>query len=362
MELTLPLALAGTVFLTSWWLTGRFRRYALALRLLDVPNVRSSHTVATPRGGGVAIALTTLIAFVAAASLGLMAWQLAWGLLAGGALVSTVGFLDDRGHVARRWRLLGHCVAAGAVLAGLGGPPPLVILGRFLDLGWIGLGLAGLYAIWLINLTNFMDGIDGIASVETVTVSLGGVLLYLLYGSQGNHWVAPLILAAAALGFLVWNWPPARIFMGDAGSGFLGLMLAAFSLQAAWLAPPLLWSWVILLGVFIVDATVTLVRRMLRGDRFYQAHRSHAYQHAAVRWAAHKPVTVAVGAINLCWLLPVALFVAKGWLDGLLGVLLAYSPLVTTAFWFGAGVDQPDPRAFHDTDGSCETPQEDKRR
>jgi Fuc2NAc and GlcNAc transferase len=182
-----------------------------------------------------------------------------------------------------------------------------------------------------------MDGIDGIAGIEAITVCLGGVLLYVVAVPGATSWLVPLVLASATFGFLVWNWPPAKIFMGDAGSGFLGLMLAALSLQAAWIAPVLLWSWVILLGAFVVDATVTLIRRVARGERFYEAHRSHAYQHAAQRWRAHFPVTVAVGAINLSWLLPIALLVALGFLDPLLGVLIAYAPLVAAALWLRAG-------------------------
>jgi Fuc2NAc and GlcNAc transferase len=150
--------------------------------------------------------------------------------------------------------------------------------------------------------------------------------------------VAPLVLAAATLGFLVWNWPPAKIFMGDAGSGFLGLTLGGLSLQAAWAAPTLLWSWVILLGIFVVDATLTLVRRGIRGEPVYHAHRSHAYQHAAQRWDSHTPVTVAVAAINVFWLLPCAVLVARGSLDGAIGIVVAYAPLIAAAMWLRAGV------------------------
>lgn len=345
MNLVMSVALCSSVFLASWWLTGRLRQYALTQRLLDLPNERSSHVVATPRGGGMAIVLATLIPLPIAGSLGMMAWPIVWGLLGGGVLVAAIGFVDDHGHVAPRWRLLGHFAAASWVLAWLGGPPPLLMPDLLpsevaLKLGWLGHGLAVLYLVWLLNLTNFMDGIDGIASIETITVCLGGVLLYSVGVPGTAPWLAPLILASATMGFLVWNWPPARIFMGDVGSGFLGLMLAALSLQAAWLASALLWSWVILLGVFIVDATLTLLRRVIRGERFYEAHRSHAYQRAAQRWGAHRPVTLAVGAINLGWLLPVALLVATGSLDGRIGVLIAYAPLVTAALWLRAGASE----------------------
>ena len=338
MNLRLLVALTVVVFLAAWWLTGRIRRYALSQRLLDIPNVRSSHAVATPRGGGMAIVLAVLVALPIASALGLLAWPLVSGLVGGGALVAVVGFVDDHRHIAPRWRLLGHVVAAVWVLSWVGGLPPLRLEGFALDLGWVGHGLAALYLVWLLNLTNFMDGIDGLAGVETITVCLSDVLLYVLAGPPGSTpWVAPLVLASATMGFLVWNWPPARIFMGDAGSGFLGLMLGALSLQAAWAAPATFWSWIILLGVFIVDATVTLTVRVIGGERFYEAHRSHAYQHAAKRRGAHRPVTLAVGAINFCWLLPIAVLVALGWFNGPVGVLVAYAPLVATALWLRAG-------------------------
>ena len=125
--------------------------------------------------------------------------------------------------------------------------------------------------------------------------------------------------------------------MGDAGSGFLGIALGALSLQAAWLAPQLLWCWLILLGVFIVDATLTLLRRLARGDKVYQAHRSHAYQYATRQFGRHLPVMLAVWVINLVWLWPLAWWVAAGGLDGVLGVLLAYLPLVALAVYFRAG-------------------------
>lgn len=118
-------------------------------------------------------------------------------------------------------------------------------------------------------------------------------------------------------------------------------MMGMLSLQAGWVAPRLFWGWVILLGVFIVDATVTLLRRIARRERFYEAHRSHAYQHAALRWGSHRPVTLAAAAITLGWLLPVAVLVARGFLDGAVGVVVAYVPLVALALWLRAGAPSP---------------------
>lgn len=325
-------------------LTGGLRRYALARSIMDIPNARSSHSVPTPRGGGVAIVLSFMLALPLLPVTGLADWELVWALLGAGAGIAVLGFLDDHGHIAARWRLLGHFAGAIWALFWLGGFPPLKIFGYSLDLGWAGHLLAAVYLVWILNLYNFMDGIDGIASIEAISVCLGGVLLYALLG-ESSAAVAPLLLAVAVAGFLYWNFPPARIFMGDAGSGFLGITLGILSLQAAWVAPQLLWSWVILLGVFIVDATFTLLRRLLRGDKVYEAHRSHAYQYASRQFGRHLPVTLAVGAINLFWLLPIALWVGLGGVEPVLGVLIAYLPLVLLAIKFRAGeLEKPETR------------------
>lgn len=333
--------------MSIWWLlpvlagvslllTGALRRYALARSLMDVPNARSSHSVPTPRGGGVAIVLSFLAALPLLAVVGVLPWPVLWALMGAGAWVAVVGFLDDHGHIAARWRLLAHFIGAAWALGWLGGLPSLAVFGFDLELGWLGYVLAAFYLVWLLNLYNFMDGIDGIASVEAISVCLGGALLYALLGEPAAIG-APLLLAVAVAGFLFWNFPPARIFMGDAGSGFLGIALGVLSLQAAWIAPQLLWSWLILLGVFTVDATWTLFRRLLLGDKVYEAHRSHAYQYASRRFGNHLPVTLAVLGINLLWLLPIALWVGLGGLDGLLGLLVAYLPLVVLAVKFKAG-------------------------
>lgn len=320
----------------SFVLTYGLRRYALHKSLLDIPNGRSSHTVPTPRGGGVAIVIGYLIILVVAFGLKALPLSTFLGLFGAGSFIAGLGFLDDHGHIAARWRLLGHFLAAVWGLFWLGGLPPVSVLGIPQDLGIVGNVLAVFYLVWLLNLYNFMDGIDGIASVEAISVCLGVSLLYALDGTSGPIGLL-VMLAAAVAGFLLWNFPPAKIFMGDAGSGFLGIMLGLLSLQAAWISSQLLWAWLILLGVFIVDATVTLIRRLVRGDKVYEAHRSHAYQYASRRFGRHLPVTSAVGVINLCWLLPVALCVTRFGLDGAIGVVIAYVPLVLLAIRFNAG-------------------------
>ncbi|MHC8400015.1 MraY family glycosyltransferase [Pseudomonas sp. MDT1-17] len=320
----------------SFSLTWALRRYALSRSLMDIPNARSSHSVPTPRGGGVAIVLAFTLALGMLLIAGLMPSSAFLAIAGAGALIAVIGFMDDHGHIAARWRLLGHFAASAWLLFWIGGLPVVEIgVGTF-DLGWFGHVLAAFYLVWLLNLYNFMDGIDGIASVEAICVCLGACLLYWVSGATDLAW-APLLLAVSVAGFLFWNFPPARIFMGDAGSGFLGIVLGGLSLQAAWVSADLLWGWLILLGVFIVDATFTLFRRLLRGDKIYEAHRSHAYQFASRRFGNHLPVTMAVGAINLLWLLPIALGVTQFGLNSSLGLILAYAPLVMLAIKFRAG-------------------------
>jgi Fuc2NAc and GlcNAc transferase len=325
------------LFIGAWALTGGVRRYALATRLLDLPNARSSHSIPTPRGGGMAIVVMALLTLPLLGWLGALSWSTVSGMVGGGALVAAVGFVDDHGHIRARWRLTGQFAAAAWIVTQLGGAPDISFLGRILGSGWVSHVLATFYLVWLSNLFNFMDGIDGIAGVETLTVCAGAALTSLLVLPGNSQWLAPVVIASATLGFLVWNWPPAKIFMGDAGAAFLGLILGALSLDAARTEPRLFWSWAILSGVFIVDATVTLIRRVLRREKFYEAHRSHAYQHAAVRWGGHRPVTITVGAITLGWLFPIALMAGLGLLDGLVATLIAYAPLVAVALWLDAG-------------------------
>ncbi|WP_434650389.1 MraY family glycosyltransferase [Pseudomonas sp. D1-2] len=332
MNVMLSLLFVGLSCALTWLL----RRYALSRSMIDVPNARSSHTVPTPRGGGVAIVLSFLLALPVLAVAGFLTWPTMYAMLGAGMGVAVLGFLDDHGHIAARWRLLGHFAASVWALYWLGGLPPITLFGLDLELAWFGHILALFYLVWVLNLYNFMDGIDGIASVEAICVCLGACLLYWL-GGFDSLIVAPLALALAVAGFLFWNFPPARIFMGDAGSGFLGIILGMLSLQAAWVSSKLLWVWLILLGVFIVDATVTLLRRLLRGDKVYEAHRSHAYQFASRRYGRHLPVTLAVGVINVFWLLPLGACVVLLNLDGALALLIAYVPLVLLAFKFHAG-------------------------
>jgi len=321
-------------------LTGFIRRYAIDKSLLAIPNNRSSHTMATPNGGGGSVVIVTLLMSVVFWLQNILDSTNFWMIFAPGSIIAIVGWLDDHSHVKARWRLLLHFVAVIMALVMQGGLDSVVIFGYTLELGYWGYVLAAICLVWLLNLFNFMDGINGIAGIEAITVCLGGTLLYLLFFPDTSNWVMPLILSFAVLGFLFWNFPTAKIFMGDVGSGFLGMTLGVFSLQAAWFAEELFWGWIILIGVFVVDATTTLIRRLIRKEKLHKAHRNHAYQYISRKYKSHTKVSLAVGAINLFWLFPLAYLVASKRIDGMLGVIIAYLPLLIIAIKYKAGADE----------------------
>ena len=322
----------------STLLTYVIRCYALAKSLLDVPNHRSSHTVATPRGGGVAFIISFLVILPITYSLNLCADSLFIALWGAGMLLAVVGFMDDRQHIPARWRLLMHFIASFWVLYWLSGFPSLTV-GFITFPAFLMTILAVFYLVWLINLYNFMDGINGIASLEAISACIGMAILYCFVNFSILS--APLLLlAAAVLGFVAWNFPKAKIFMGDAGSGFLGIVLGGLSIQAAWVSTDLFFAWLILLGVFIVDATWTLLRRLLRKEKVYEAHRSHTYQILSRYFNSHTSVTLGILCINICWLFPLAYLVVNGSLNGLLALGVAYLPLLALAYKCGAGMSE----------------------
>jgi Fuc2NAc and GlcNAc transferase len=320
-------------------LTGWVRRVALSMQVLDVPNARSSHAIPTPRGGGLAIALVSSAGFIAVYAVDALSIDLLIALLGGGGAVALVGAIDDRRHVPSYVRLAVHFAAAIWALAWLG--PPVFGSGEH-ALAWHVLSyvVSALAIVWTLNLFNFMDGIDGIAASEAVFVAWGAAALAVLGLLPSDVAMASFVLGAACCGFLCWNWPPARIFMGDVGSGFLGFVLAVLALAAARDNATASAAWLLLGGVFFVDASVTLLRRLIRRERLDQAHRTHAYQWLTRRWNSHRRVTLAVLAVNVSWLLPAAALASRNPHLAVWIVLAAFLPLILIALWAGAG--QPE--------------------
>jgi Fuc2NAc and GlcNAc transferase len=331
------LLVSGLVLALSASLTRAVRAFCWKHGWLDVPNERSSHVVATARGGGLSIVIAATCALLALRWLHAIDTDLLLALIGGGGAVAIVGLVDDQRRLSGGIRLSVHFAAGLWALICLGGLPPLAFGGHVVNLGWAGhvLGLLGI--VWSINLLNFMDGIDGIAASEAVFIICSGVLLTLAHGQSTQLPGVGLAFGAACLGFLLWNWPPASIFMGDVGSGYLGYVISVLAIAAARDNPAAVWIWLTLGGVFFVDATVTLVRRAIRGERLHEAHRSHAYQRLARLWGSHRRVTVTLVLVNVAWLLPCAWLAALHPGAAMWISVGALAPLVILAVGAGSG-------------------------
>jgi len=318
-------------FLLAVVSTGFYRHWAIKANIMDRPNERSSHVNPTPRGGGAALvfscAITYLMLFLFGENLTLfepafLAVTFAFG-------IAILGFFDDRFNLSVRLRFgLQICFSILSVL---------IIDRAFSGDQLIMAVLAVLFLIWMTNLYNFMDGIDGLAAGQVATVSLEFALLYFLQGEESFE-VHYLMLAAVAAAFLVWNWHPAKIFMGDVGSCFFGFILAVLAIWSYFSGALALPVILILHMAFIFDTTYTLIVRGLRGQKIYSAHRDHTYQHAVQAGYQHSSVSLIYMAMNVLWLLPLGYLSLNqpGWAWAL--VVLSALPLLAGATYFKAGI------------------------
>lgn len=318
----------------SWYLTRRFVLFAFERHLVDIPNERSSHCRVTPRGGGVSFAVTFVIATAILGAVHELPLSSVVALMAGTG-VAAVGYVDDCRGVSIGQRLLVQLAVSAVALYLICGNLLTLFSGRTLLALGCSLAAVALYT-WLINLVNFMDGIDGLAASEAICIS--ATCCVLLLSRHGVHSLGLLfgVLACSALGFLYWNWPSAHIFMGDSGSYFLGFTIGALMLLAVVRHQLGFWVVPVLLGVFAVDATMGLLRRMLRGERWYKPHRLQAFHHAADAFG-HRRVTLFVIMVNLLWLAPLAVLADLYPQYGLAFLLTAWSPIIALSYLFHSG-------------------------
>lgn len=305
-------------------------------RQLDVPNERSSHTVPTPRGGGIAIVVTALVSVAILYWGGHLPLSHAVALGGGGALIALIGHWDDRKGLSASLRLIVQVAIALAVVVLVGGVGVLPVGAQTWEPGVIGGIVAVIGLVWLINLTNFMDGIDGLAASHTVFVGLAGAGLLWQADALGLA-AFMLLLSAASAGFLVFNWAPATIFMGDVSSGFLGLVIGVVAIVSA--QDVTLWAWGILMTPFIADATITRAMRIrLYGD-YFGAHRAHVYQRLSRKLGGHAPVVVRFWVLSLGVILPLAVYVAHHPATGWWIMPLVWLISFAIAYRLGAGRD-----------------------
>jgi len=262
------------------------------LHILDYPNERSLHSKPVPRTGGVSI----LAGIVLGA--GYLFWAsdhistLVGWLLGATTILAFISFLDDRYQLTVGIRLVGHAAIAAVAVTGGISISKILLPGFSLELaGWTSVAVTVIYLVWMVNLYNFMDGMDGFAGGMAVF----GFTTFAVFGATSGNmefFSFNLIVSASTAGFLVFNFPPARLFMGDTGSSLLGVLMGGSSIWGvnAGLFP--LWIAVLIFSPFIVDATVTLIRRMLKGERFWSAHKTHYYQRLVQAGWGHKKTAI----------------------------------------------------------------------
>lgn len=324
LALTVILA-AGLSFLISLW----FIRKADAFGLIDVPNERSSHDRPKPKGGGIGIVLGVLVAVSVAVLTSIVEIDRAcFALLAAAVLMAVLGFYSDRIHLSPLIRIIIQVLIAAGAVAMIKLPESFEIAGWMLNLGWGKYIFAVIWLVAITNFYNFMDGIDGLAAAQGIFAGCGMILFGIVLQRAA---LIPfgLIIAGATAGFLILNMAPSRIFMGDAGSYFLGFLFAGVGLLDARLLVPVGLA----LGVFIFDTVVTLARRILRNERWYQAHCSHFYQRTVKLGYSHVQVTGTLSAVFISLLTLAILYLQSSVIDKRVILVLVVLELSGLAYW-----------------------------
>ena len=293
----IDIVIFAAVFCVSYLGVGLYRRWSLHQKLLDIPNERSSHSEPIPHGAGLVIVIICLVIYVPMSIL--VSGTFSWGYFTGALLIALVSYLDDLRPIRFTWRLIVHCMAAVVLITDTETWHGITMLGN-LQLGNFGYVITFLWIVWMVNSYNFMDGIDGLAGLQAVIAGVGWLILGIMLGMPVIYLFGGVI-AAASLGFLLHNWNPAHIFMGDVGSAFLGFTFAALPLMArtsVTKSPDLLpIAAVLFVWFFLFDSVVTIVRRAIRGEKIWIAHREHLFQRLVSAGYTHRRVTVLYGVL-----------------------------------------------------------------
>jgi len=319
-------------FIASVVFTHIYKKIAIDYKILAIKNHRTLHSLPTPRGGGFIFSILSISAF------GLISWHqhltegLLLALLVGGLIATLTGFIDDLKDLSTKVKLNIQLILAFWLLycqyydeSMLFDLLPVYII----------VPIALFFMVWMMNAFNFMDGIDGMLASGTIFGSL--VLALVMFLTQGPIEIIAIfiLIAATVAGFILFNWPPATIFMGDAGSLFLGYIFCVLLFFTSMNNIISIWTWFTVFGIFFTDTAVTQVMRILLVKRWYMAHRSHAYQNIARITESHLKVTGGVLLFNLLWVLPLAVWSALQPEMGMIALILSISPALVVAYKYG---------------------------
>ena len=330
------IAILMFVACVSLYGTYLYRVIALRYQIVAKINSRSLHSRLVPRGGGIAFACVFAVSVIVIWAFGGLPTWLMLCLGLGGAAAALIGFVDDVRDVRATWKLLAQLCLAVWVLAIFFALLKAPAISDYTGTLLFPLTLTSLFvSVWFINLYNFMDGIDGMAISGAVFICIAAIVVLAISGGDAYFIFVFALLAASCLGFLFFNLPPASIFMGDAGSIFLGYSLGTLLLSTVVLEQISLWTWIAILGYFIGDTTTTGLFRLFRVKKWYGVHRSHAYQNLARIYNSHAKVTYGVTLYHMLWALPLAIWSALVPAMAVLPAMLSLAPAVAWTFRFG---------------------------
>ena len=330
-----PFLIALSLFLgfgASWIGTRRYLTLSVKRNIVARPNERTLHDSAVPSGGGVVFAVVFLVFVVVLALLKLISAPLLMALGVGGAVAALFGLFDDIADSGVYLKLIVQVALAVWAINWLG-------RGSLGDVEWIpnwlSLSMSCFLLVWMMNLYNFMDGVDGMAASGAVFVASSLVVALAAGGQWSIAMLILMMLASVCAGFLAHNWPPASIFMGDSGSMFLGYTFGALVIDTTTTGEISVWTWIAALGYFLGETTTTILLRVFRVRRWYQAHRSHAYQNLARELKSHAKVTGGVQVFQWVYLFPLVIWsvLAPDW--GLMASLVGVGPSVFLVLKFG---------------------------
>ena len=309
-----------------------YKKIAVHYNILANPGYRTLHESPTPRGGGLIFSLVFVFSILIFGGVYELSNQIFYIFGVGGFIATLFGFIDDIKNIGPKTKLIIQLFLSALTIYWLD-------LGELLPLGWIPsfmiIPFILFFMVWIMNAYNFMDGIDGMAASGAIFISL--TLAIVLFLTNGSVEVTDIfiLIAIVVSGFILFNWPPATIFMGDAGSVFLGYIFGSLLLFTVLNNGISVWSWLTVSGYFFADTIVTQIMRVILVKKWYLAHRSHAYQNLTRITNSHFKVTGGVTLYNLVWIFPLTLWSALQPEMGFVAAILAITPALVVAYKYG---------------------------
>ena len=309
-----------------------YKKIAVHYNILANPGYRTLHESPTPRGGGLIFSLVFVFCILIFGGVYELSNQIFYIFGVGGFIATLFGFIDDIKNIRVKTKLIIQLFLSAWTIYWLD-------LGELFLLGWMPIFMIIpfilIFMVWIMNAYNFMDGVDVMAASGAIFISLTlAIVLFLTNGSVEVIYIF-ILLAIVVSGFILFNWPPATIFMGDAGSVFLGYIFGSLLLFTVLNNDISVWIWLTVFGYFFADTTVTQIMRVILGRKWYLAHRSHAYQNLARMTNSHLKVTGGVTLYNLVWIFPLTLWSALQPGMGFIAAILAIAPALVVAYKYG---------------------------